>query len=173
MKAPRFKVGAPKGWLLSCFLAAILTAPAWGIDASTKSAVPGTLNYVEGQASIGDQALNSKSIGAAELQPGQALITEKGKAEVLLTPGVFLRIGNNSSVKMISPSLTDTEVEVDRGHAMVEVAEIHPENSIRVNDFGTTTQLLKTGLYDFNQNRERCACSTAKHSSRAATNMST
>ena len=92
-------------------------------------------------------------VGAAELQPGQSLVTEKGKAEVLLTPGVFLRIGNNSSVKMISPSLTDTEVEVDRGHAMVEVAEIHPENSIRVDDAGTTTQLLKTGLYEFNQNQ--------------------
>ena len=147
MRLPR--VGA----VASFFLAAILSAPAWGSDANAKSAVPGTLNYVEGQASIGDQALNSKSIGSAELQPGQSLTTEKGKAEVLLTPGVFLRIGNNSSVKMISPSLTDTEVEVDQGHAMVEVAELHPENSIRVDENGTTTQLLKTGLYDFNQNQ--------------------
>ncbi len=147
MRLPR--VGA----VASFFLAAILSAPAWSSDANAKSAVPGTLNYVEGQASIGDQALNSKSIGSADLQPGQSLTTEKGKAEVLLTPGVFLRIGNNSSVKMISPSLTDTEVEVDKGHAMVEVAELHPENSIRVDENGTTTQLLKTGLYDFNQNQ--------------------
>ncbi len=147
MRLPRF--GA-----IACFLlAAILSAPAWGSDTSAQSAVPGTLNYVEGQVSIGDQALNSKSIGTAELQPGQSLVTEKGKAEVLLTPGVFLRIGNSSSVKMISPSLTDTEVELDRGHAMVEVAEIHPENDIRVDDAGTSTQLLKTGLYDFNQNQ--------------------
>jgi FecR protein len=153
MKAPRFKVGAPKEWLLGFFLAAILTAPVWGSEASTKSAVPGTLNYVEGHASMGDQALNSKSIGSAELQPGQSLTTEKGKAEVLLTPGVFLRIGNNSSIKLISPSLTDTEVEVDQGHAMVEVAELHPENSIRIDEDGTTTQLLKTGLYDFNRNQ--------------------
>ena len=153
MRAPRLREGAANGWLLGFFLAAILTAPVWGSDASTKSAVPGTLNYVEGQASIGDQALNSKSIGNAELEQGQSLITEKGKAEVLLTPGVFLRIGNNSSVKMISPSLTDTEVELDRGHAMVEVAEIHPENSLRVDEDGTATQLLKTGLYDFNRNQ--------------------
>jgi hypothetical protein len=33
---------------------------------------------------------------------------------------------------------------------MVEVAEIHPENDIRVTADGTTTRLLKTGLYDFN-----------------------
>ncbi len=61
-------------------------APVWASDANTKSAVPGTLNYVEGQASIGDQSLNSKSIGNAELEQGQSLVTKKGKAEVLLTP---------------------------------------------------------------------------------------
>jgi hypothetical protein len=153
MKAPRLETGAPKRWLLGFFLAAILSAPARADVTSAQSAVPGTLNYVEGQVSIGDQALNSKSIGNAELQPGESLVIEKGKAEVLLTPGVFLRIGNNSLVKMIAPSLTDTEVEVERGHAMIEVAEIHPENSLRVDEDGTATQLLKTGLYDFNRNQ--------------------
>jgi hypothetical protein len=34
---------------------------------------------------------------------------------------------------------------------MVEVAEIHPENDIRITEDGVTAQLLKTGLYDFNQ----------------------
>jgi hypothetical protein len=153
MKAPRLGARAAKIRLLGFFLAAILCAPAWADVTSAKTAVPGTLNYVEGQASIGDQALNSKSIGTAELQPGESVVTEKGNAEVLLTPGVFLRIGNNSSVKMISPSLTDTEVEVDQGHAMIEVAEIHPENSLRVVEDGTATKLLKTGLYDFNRNQ--------------------
>jgi hypothetical protein len=153
MKAPRVKVGAPKQWLFGFFLAAILSAPAWADVTSAKIAVPGTLNYVDGQVSMGHQALNSQSIGTAELQPGESLVTEKGKAEVLLTPGVFLRIGNNSLVKMISPSITDTEVELDQGHAMIEVTEIHPENSLRVDEDGTATQLLKTGLYDFNRNQ--------------------
>jgi FecR protein len=133
----------------SLFLAAILTAPAWGTSTSANAALPGTLNYVEGQVSMGTQALDSKSVGSAELRVGEQLTTEKGKAEILLTPGVFLRVGDNSSVKMISPSLTDTEVGLSKGQAMVEVAEIHPENDIRITEDGTTTQLLKTGLYDF------------------------
>src|ERR1700739_1431468 len=121
MRAPRFEV-------LVCFcLAAILCTPAWSDQTSAHSALPGTLNYVEGHASIGDQALNSKSIGTAELQPGPSLTTRTGKAEVLLTPGVFLRVGEYSSVAMISPSLTNTQVGIVRGHAMIEVAEIHPE----------------------------------------------
>jgi hypothetical protein len=68
---------------------------------------------------------------------------------------VFLRIGNNSSVKMISSSLLDTEVGLDRGHAMVEVAEIHPENDLRIVADGETTELLKTGLYDFDVNEQQ------------------
>ncbi|HEY2546665.1 MAG TPA: FecR domain-containing protein, partial [Candidatus Acidoferrum sp.] len=118
-------------------------------NGAPEQAVPGTINYVEGDVAIGSEAIGSKSIGSAELQAGQSLTTQKGKAEILLTPGVFLRVGNDSSVKMISSSLTDTEVSVDQGHAMVEVAEIHPENNIRIAADGKTTQLLKTGLYDF------------------------
>lgn len=135
----------------SFLLAAILTLPAWGLDTNKNSAVPGTLNYVEGQAEIGNEALKSKSIGNVELQPGQTVNTQTGKAEILLTPGVFLRVGNNSTVRMISPSLTNTQVQIESGHAMVEVAEIHPENNIRVIEDGATAKLLKTGLYDFNQ----------------------
>ena len=69
------------------FLVALLSVPAWS-DTDNRQAVPGTLNYVEGQASIGDQTLDSKSIGVAELGNGQVLETKNGKAEILLTPGV-------------------------------------------------------------------------------------
>jgi len=137
--------------ILCFFLASILSAPSWADTTSAKTAIPGTLNYVEGQASIGSQALNSQSVGSVELQPGEQLTTDTGKAEVLLTPGVFLRVGNNSSVTMISPSLTNTEVGIVSGHAMVEVNQIFPENDIRVTQNGVTTRLVKTGLYDFDQ----------------------
>jgi hypothetical protein len=148
MWLPRMKAFA------SFFLAAILSAPAWASNTSANSALPGTLNYVEGKVSMGGHALDSKSIGSAELQAGQSLTTENGKAEVLLTPGVFLRVGVNSSVELISPSITDTEVGVEKGDAMIEVAEIHPENDIRISEGSTTARLLKTGLYDFNLNQQ-------------------
>jgi hypothetical protein len=130
---------------MGLLLAAVLSAPAW----AAKTALPGTLNYVEGNAAIGSQTLDSKSPGSAELQPGQSLVTENGKAEVLLTPGVFLRVGENSSVKMISPNLTDTRVSVDKGEAMIEVGQLYPQNDIRVMENGVATRLVKTGLYDF------------------------
>jgi hypothetical protein len=135
-------------WFASFILAAILSAPAW----AATPALPGTLNYVEGQAAVGSEALNAKSIGSVTLQSGQTLTTETGRAEILLTPGVFLRVGDNSSATMVSPSLTNTMVSLNKGQAMVEVAEIYKDNLLRVQQDGATTQLLKTGLYGFDAN---------------------
>jgi hypothetical protein len=126
-------------------LAALIGGPAWG----ALPPQPGTINYVEGQSSIGRQALGENSAGSVRLRAGQSLTTQNGRAEVLLTPGVFLRIGNNSSVDMISPDLANTILLLERGRALVEVADIRPENNIRINVNGASVQLLKPGLYDF------------------------
>jgi hypothetical protein len=135
--------------ILGVFLAVVISAPLWGDTHGANTALPGTLNYVEGQASMGAETLNSKSIGAAELQTGQTLSTDNGKAEILLTPGVFLRLDSHSSVAMVSPNLTDTQVEIRQGRAMIEVAQLYKENDIRILENGTITQLQKPGLYDF------------------------
>ena len=106
------------------FLAAALSVPAWGTDPAQPkphAARPGGLNYVEGQVSIDGEALGAGAIGYTELNPGQSLETGAGKAELLLTPGVFFRLGDNSSAVLISPSLTDTELRLDKGEATVEV----------------------------------------------------
>jgi hypothetical protein len=98
---------------------------------------------------MGAQSLASKSVGSTRLEPGQSITTRHGKTEILLTPGVFLRLGERSSAEMISPSLTNTKVALQQGEALMEVDEIHPQNNIRVAQEGATAQLLKTGLYDF------------------------
>ncbi len=55
------------------------------------------------------------------MEKGQTLATEDARAEVLLTPGVFLRLGSHSSFKMVSNLLSDTRLEVLSGTAIVEV----------------------------------------------------
>jgi len=147
MKLSGFKV------FTSFCLAVLLSAPAWASPSTANTALPGTVNYVEGQVEVGGQALGPKSIGQVTLQAGDSLATSQGKAELLLTPGVFLRLGDNSLAKMISPSLTNTQVQV-QGQAMVEVDDIHPENNLRIIEDGIPTQLMKTGLYGFDSNHE-------------------
>jgi len=76
--------------------------------------------------------------------------TQTGKVEVLLTPGVFLRVGSGSSVRMLTDSLTNTELKLTQGHAMVEVDDIYPQNNLRMVEGEATTRMVKPGLYDFN-----------------------
>ena len=133
------------------FLAVLLSMPAW----ADNKAYPGTLNFIEGQASIGAQSLSPNSVGSAGLQAGQTLTTQDGRAEILLTPGVFLRLDDNSAVKMISPNLTNTQIELDHGRAEVEVAQLFKQNNIQVTQDDATTRLTKTGLYDFDTNPDQ------------------
>jgi hypothetical protein len=126
---------------------ATLSATAFGQRANPVS--PGTLNYVEGQASIEGRPLSPQSVGKATLEAGQVLATANGNAEILLTPGIFLRLGNDSTVQMVSTDLTHTEVKLEQGRANVEVDQIYPQNTILVDLKNGQTQLLKNGLYSF------------------------
>jgi hypothetical protein len=138
---PRFKV-------LSLMLS-LVTLCATAFGQNTNAALPGTLNFVEGQASIEGRALSSQSVGNTTLQAGQVLATANGKAEILLTPGIFLRLGDDSTVQMVSTDLTHTEVRLQQGRANVEVDQIYPQNTILIDLKNGQTQLLKNGLYTF------------------------
>jgi hypothetical protein len=130
-----------------------LTVPAFGQGGQgMNQAVPGTLNYVEGTVQLNGQVLSSNAVGSAIVQPGQFIQTGQGKAEILLTPGVFLRLDRQSALMMVTPSLTHTEVELERGRAEVEVDQIYKENYILIDQKNGGTRLLKPGLYEFNAN---------------------
>ena len=85
------------------------------------------------------------------LGAGEGISTGKGRVEIQLTPSILLRVGQNSRVKMVSPSLIHTVVEVQRGRAEIEVGQIFEQNDVRVamGSEGGQTRLLKPGLYEF------------------------
>jgi FecR protein len=133
-------------WVLA---ASVLTAiPA----AAASSAVPGTLNYVEGQVAVAGQTVTPHSVGSVQVETNQVLETGQGRAELLLTPGVFLRIGDNSAVRLVSPGLADTRVELLHGQAVMEVTELFKDNNLWVMMNGASTRLEKEGLYAFDAN---------------------
>jgi hypothetical protein len=111
---------------------------------------PGTVNYTEGQVELNGQQIQGKSLGSVEVAPGQVLQTEaNGKAEMLLYPGAFLRLGGNSALRMISPSISDTRVELLRGEALVEVDQIQKENHLNVMENAADVHIEKKGVYSF------------------------
>jgi hypothetical protein len=122
-------------------------------QAEPGSANPGTVNYVEGSVFLDGNAIAHQDIGRAFLEPGETLSTQAGKAELLLTPGVFLRLGDNSSVKMIAPDLEKTQVELEKGRAAIEVDQLFRQNDLEILDGGVTTQIVKPGFYEFDADR--------------------
>ena len=142
----------------AAMLAALVSLPSWG----SVPAHPGMLNYVEGQADIDGKPVTNKSVGNADVEQGQVIETGKGNAEILLTPGVFLRLGNNSALRMQNPGLANTSVELLHGTALVEATDIRKANDIEIIDHGTTTTLDKNGLYSFTPTSRKWLFMTAK-----------
>jgi hypothetical protein len=107
----------------------------------------GVVQYVEGRAYLGDKPVEPKLGQFPDIKENQEFRTEDGRAEILLTPGVFLRLGENSSVRMLSTRLTDTRVEVLSGSAMIECNDIPKDNAIQLVYKKDSIQLQKQGLY--------------------------
>ena len=125
--------------------AAISTARA---DAPTAGHV-GALEYIEGHAFVDGQAVAGNQEKLPILNEGSILRTAKGHAEMLLTPGVFLRLDAQSEICLTAAGLADTAVRLNRGSAMLEVDDLHKDNLINVQVGSETVRVLKTGLYRF------------------------
>ena len=113
------------------------------------SARSGLIHYVEGQVFVGGQLVETKFGVFPEVKENQQLKTEEGRAEVLLTPGVFLRLGENSSVRMITNRLIDTRLEFLSGSAVVEADDIAKDNSVTMVCGDATVHPAKKGVYRF------------------------
>jgi hypothetical protein len=129
-------------------------AARYGQAPADKQGVPGTINYVEGQAMLNGQPLGPGAAGYTVAQPNQAIETQAGFVEVLLTPGAFLRVGHNSEVVMQSLGLANVQIQVVRGSAMVEAADLVKGTVMQVNMNGAATQIEKRGLYEFDANQQ-------------------
>ena len=108
--------------------------PIWMVvSAALFSAVPllaqpvigaksGIVNYIEGKVFLADKVLELQPAQFPEVKENTGMRTEEGRAEILLTPGVVLRIGENSSFKMITNRLIDTRLELLSGSAVVDAS---------------------------------------------------
>jgi hypothetical protein len=114
---------------------------------SVVSAHSGVIHYIEGDVTIDGAAVHPKFAEFPEVKSGQVLATAEGRAEMLLTPGVFLRLAENSSVRMHSNALADTRLEVVSGSALIEVGELLEHNAIAFDAGRTHLALSKKGLY--------------------------
>jgi hypothetical protein len=115
------------------------------------SAHSGTVHYFEGDVSVDGVKLAPQVARFTELKEQSVLNTGLGRAEILLTPGVLLRVGENSSIRMLDNRLLSTRVEFLSGIAMVEsddpgLSVKDPAVTIVYKDF--EAQPLRFGLFE-------------------------
>ncbi len=107
----------------------------------------GLIHYVEGQVFVDEKATLPKFGQFPEMKQGSVLRTARGRAEVLLAPGVFLRVAEDTAFRMVSNDLSDTRVGLLKGAVLVECAELLEGNSARIEVAGAVVHLKKAGLY--------------------------
>jgi hypothetical protein len=113
------------------------------------SAKSGLIHYVEGRVYVGDQQIETKFGEFPDLKENSQLRTEEGRAEVLLTPGVFVRVGDHSGIRMVTNRLIDTRVEFLSGSVLVEADELLKDNAVTIVYADYTVQLERKGIYRF------------------------
>ena len=125
---------------------------AWGqLVISAKS---GLINHVEGLVLLSGEPIVRSPGARVEMKEGSELRAEDGRAEVLLNPGLFLRIGENSTVRMVSSNLTDTRIEFVAGAAIIAPArrlnaKENSASSVSIIYQETIVHLRKNGIYRF------------------------
>jgi hypothetical protein len=119
------------------------------------SAKSGVIAYVEGKVFLGDQPVEYSVTKFPDIKENSVVRTEDGRAEILLTPGVVLRLGENSSLKLLTNRLIDTRLEILTGSAVVEADDIAKDTAVTIACKDGMVALSKAGIYRFDSQPAR------------------
>jgi len=122
-------------------------APVPSLAQSIISTHSGVVYFFDGSVYLGGQRLAQRFGRFPDVGEGRELRTEQGRAEVLLTPGVFLRIGENSSIRVLSAKFSDTRVEFLGGSGILEANEPAADTAVTVVHKGWQVRLPQEGVY--------------------------
>jgi hypothetical protein len=109
----------------------------------------GAIHYIKGQVSVDGQPLKPTPLKFPLLKEGQVLRTGAGRAEILLGPGVFLRLGEHGALRMLDTRLENAEVELQQGTSLIEVVQMPNGSDVHVVSGPTRTGFKGTGLHRF------------------------
>jgi len=107
----------------------------------------GLINHTEGAVFLNDKPVARSGIRFEQMRNMDRLRTGAGRAEVLLNPGTFLRLGQNSSVELLSSRITAPELRLLEGTAVMEALEIPKGSKVTLLTESATITVAKRGLY--------------------------
>ncbi|MGI9056435.1 MAG: FecR domain-containing protein [Pyrinomonadaceae bacterium] len=112
------------------------------------SAKAGGVNYIQGKVAVAKN--NSRSgylVKGDKLEIGEKISTgANGRVEILLNPGSFVRLGENTDFEFVSTSLDDLKIKLTRGSAIFElIADDEFNVSIETPQAGF--RAIESGIY--------------------------
>jgi hypothetical protein len=134
------------GLLLVCACAALVADLA---AQKVVSARAGLISYLQGPVFVDAKRVFLKTTRFQQMENGQTLSTGRGRVELLLAPGVPLRLAENSQLRIEDTKLADTRITLQRGDALIEVVQLPEGDRIQVSVAETVTELTRPGLYRF------------------------
>jgi hypothetical protein len=140
-----------------CF-AALFVLLGSGLPVAAQSVVSthaGVVHYFEGAVSVGGIPLQQQFGRFPEIAEGAELRTADGRAEVLLGPGVMLRVAEDSTIKMLSSILSDARLEMVSGTAILDSRDALPGNSLVIVFKKWQMRVPKQGVYRIDSNPEQ------------------
>jgi hypothetical protein len=131
------------------FAAIIISITASGVLPSPQvtSAKAGIIQYVLGKAFLNERPLRLAKDDFVQMENGQSVRTDQGLVELLLASDVYLRLGNNTLLRMDKNRLTDTQLTLNRGSALIEVVEAIKGNRIKIAIPTGAVEIKREGLY--------------------------
>jgi hypothetical protein len=112
------------------------------------SAKAGGVNYVEGKVTVAvKNKRNGLLLKGDNLAAGEIVNTgTDGRAEILLNPGSFVRLAENSSFEFANTSLDDLQLKLNSGSAMFEV---FADNQLKITVAAPKANfyIVKSGVY--------------------------
>ena len=135
--------------IAAIFVVALLAAAGAASAQQMLSAKAGLVYFVLGRMSIA--GIGPLGIGPVrrQLKEGETLLSESGRAEVLLNAGTVLRIGDMTRIRMNSAELTDTRVAIEAGSAVVTVGEAPKSDRVEIRINGAVVTMKGPGMFRF------------------------
>lgn len=111
------------------------------------SAKAGGVNLVSGTVGVVRESGSGYLLKGDSLEIGDRVSTgQDGKAEILMNPGSYLRLGPNSAFEFKTTNLDDLQIRLDAGSAIFEVFAT-PDFVVTVNTPKTKLTLIDSGIY--------------------------
>lgn len=111
------------------------------------SAKAGLVHYAEGDVVVAGKPVEKKVGIFTTMRAGESLSTTEGRAEVLLSPGVFARVAENTTFKLVNAELSDVRLDLVAGVLIVEASDSIKENKLTITAQGITFSPRKDGVF--------------------------